>query len=56
MRDIPRPIQNSTTLSTIDLTTTYDYETEEEVLSTVIAYLDFSTELKTFNSTKSRSD
>src|SRR5690606_27085974 len=56
MRGAPRPVQDSSSPSSSESEQSQNFETEEEVLLVVIAQLDFSTEPKTLNSTKSRQD
>jgi len=56
MRDAPGPVQDSSSSSSSDSESSQNSETEEEVLSTITAQLDFSTEPKTLNFAKSRPD
>jgi hypothetical protein len=56
MRDASQSTQQPSTTRVIDQASTYDYETDEEVLSAVTAYLDSTPEPKTLNSAKSRPD
>src|SRR5687767_15069476 len=56
MRDASQSTQQPSTTRIIDQTSTYDYESDEEVLSVVTAYLDSMLEPKTLNSANSRLD
>src|SRR5690606_4886530 len=56
MRDTPGPVQDSSSSSSSDSESSQNSGTEEEVLSTVTAQLDFLIEPKTLNSAKSRPD